>query len=106
MAAHVLYGTLDLLVLHALRRGPLNGLDIVQTIRALSDDVLVVEDGSLYPALSRLELNGAIAGRRGSSYNNRRARYYKLTEEGRKILEEQQQNWKRLSGAVHLVLTR
>ncbi len=101
---NLLQGTLDLLILHALRRGPLHGYSVAQTIHLLSDEVLKVEEGSLYPALYRLELDGAIAAEWGVSENNRRAKYYELTRKGRKVLDEQQENWTRLSGAVHRVL--
>jgi transcriptional regulator len=103
---NLLQGTLDLLILHALRRGPLHGYSIAQTIHLLSDEVLKVEEGSLYPALYRLELDGAISAEWGLSENNRRAKYYQITRKGRKALEDQQENWTRLSGAVHRVLSR
>src|SRR5579863_2366936 len=100
----LLQGTLDLLILHSLQRGRMHGYSIAQTIHLLSDEVLKVEEGSLYPALYRLELDGAIAAEWGVSDNNRRAKYYELTRKGRKVLDEQQENWTRLSGAVHRVL--
>jgi len=102
----LLQGTLDLLVLHALRRGSMHGYAIAQTIHLLSDDVLKVEEGSLYPALYRLELDGAIAAKWGLSENNRKAKYYSITRQGSKLLEQQQENWNRLSLAVHRVLER
>src|SRR5438094_8663433 len=97
---NLLQGTLDLLVLHALQRGPLHGYAIAQAIHLLSDEVLKVEEGSLYPALYRLELHGAIAASWGASENNRRAKYYRLTKRGQKLLSEQEQTWNRLSSAV------
>ena len=102
----LLQGTLDLLVLHALQRGSMHGYAIAQTIHLLSDEVLSVEEGSLYPALHRLELDGAIAAKWGSSENNRKAKYYKLTARGRKIIASQQETWTRLSAAVNRVLAR
>ena len=103
---NLLQGTLDLLILHALRRGALHGYSIAQTIHLLSDEVLKVEEGSLYPALYRLELDGAISAEWGLSENNRRAKYYQITKKGRKALSEYQENWTRLSGAVDRVLIR
>ena len=102
----LLKGTLDLLILHALQRGSMHGYAIAQTIHLLSDEVLSVEEGSLYPALHRLELDGAIASKWGSSENNRKAKYYKLTARGRKIIASQQETWTRLSAAVNRVLAR
>ena len=103
---NLLQGTLDLLILHALQRGSLHGYSIAQTIHLLSDEVLKVEEGSLYPALYRLELDGAISAEWGLSENNRRAKYYQITRKGRKLLEDQQQNWTRLSCAVARVLSK
>jgi transcriptional regulator len=102
----LLQGTLDLLILHALGRGALHGYAIAQTIHLLSDQELKVEEGSLYPALYRLELDGAIAAKWGLSENNRKAKYYEITRRGRKLLEAQQQTWSRLSLAVERVLAR
>src|SRR5690348_10678719 len=82
----LLPGTLDMLVLKTLTRGHLHGYAIAQLIQQLSEDVLQVEEGSLYPALQRLELNGWIEGEWGLSSNNRRARFYQLTPDGRKQL--------------------
>jgi len=104
--ASLLQGTLDLLVLHALQRGPMHGYAVAQTIHLLSDEVLRVEEGSLYPALYRLELDGAITATWGVSDNNRRAKYYEITKRGRRLLEAQQQTWTRLSSAVERVLAR
>jgi PadR family transcriptional regulator PadR len=78
----LLQGTLDLLVLHALQRGAMHGYAIAQTIHLLSDNVLTVEEGSLYPALYRLELDGAISAKWGLSENNRKAKYYEITKRG------------------------
>jgi len=103
---NLLQGTLEFLILHALQRGPLHGYSIAQTIHLLSDEVLKVEEGSLYPALYRLELDGAIAATWGASENNRKAKYYRITRLGRKILSDQVETWNRLSGAVARVLSR
>ena len=93
--------------MHALQRGSaLHGYAIAQTIHLLSEDVLKVEEGSLYPALYRLELDDAISAEWGLSENNRRAKYYQITRKGRKLLDEQQQTWTRLSGAVAKVLSK
>jgi transcriptional regulator len=105
-SSNLLQGTLELLILHALQRGALHGYAIAQTIHLLSDDVLVVEEGSLYPALYRLELDGAITASWGVSENNRKAKYYQITRKGRKALADQHETWTRLSGAVARVLTR
>jgi PadR family transcriptional regulator PadR len=102
----LLQGTLDLLILHSLGRGPLHGYAIAQTIHLLSDEVLKVEEGSLYPALYRLELDGAISASWGVSENNRKAKYYEITKRGRKLIGEQQETWSRLSAAVDRVLAR
>jgi transcriptional regulator len=103
---NLLQGTLDLLILHALQRGPLHGYAIAQTIHLLSGEELKVEEGSLYPALYRLELDGAISANWGVSENNRKAKYYEITRRGRKAVTEQQETWNRLSAAVHRVLAR
>ena len=102
----LLQGTLDLLILHALQRGEMHGYAIAQTIHLLSDEVLRVEEGSLYPALHRLEVDGAIAAKWGLSENNRKAKYYRITARGRKAIAAQQETWKRLSVAVDRVLAR
>jgi transcriptional regulator len=103
-SAALLQGTLDLLVLHALQRGALHGYAIAQTIHVLSDQVLKVEEGSLYPALHRLELDGAISARWGVSDNNRKAKYFSLTTRGKKLLASEEDTWGRLSSAVQRVL--
>src|SRR6267143_2730577 len=102
----LLQGTLDLLILHALQRGAMHGYAIAQTIHLLSDEVLRVEEGSLYPALYRLELDGAISAEWGLSENNRKAKYYAITKRGRKLVTEQKATWNRLSTAVQRVLAR
>ncbi|HAX43487.1 MAG TPA: PadR family transcriptional regulator [Bryobacteraceae bacterium] len=101
---NLLQGTLDLLILHALQRGEMHGYAVAQAIHLSSGEVLKVEEGSLYPALYRLELDGAIKSRWGVSDNNRRARYYALTRRGRKLAGEQHETWDRLSAAVHRAL--
>jgi PadR family transcriptional regulator PadR len=103
---NLLQGTLDLLVLHALQRGPLHGYAIAQTIHLLSDEILKVEEGSLYPALYRLELDGAITASWGASENNRKAKYYRITRRGQMLLAEEEETWNRLSRAVARVLAR
>ncbi len=102
----LLQGTLDLLILHALQRGRLHGYSIAQTIHLLSGEALKVEEGSLYPALYRLELDGAIAASWGVSENNRKAKYYELTKHGRKLLAAEQETWNRLSLGVQRVLSK
>jgi PadR family transcriptional regulator, regulatory protein PadR len=97
-------GTLDLLILKAIAAGPLHGWAVAQRINQLSRDVLRVNQGSLYPALQRLEREGWITAEWGASDNNRRARFYSLTKAGRKHLEREQAGWERLSQAIALVL--
>jgi len=100
----LLQGTLDLLILRALARGRLHGYAIAQLIQERSEDVLVVEEGSLYPALYRMEEKGWIAAEWGKSENNRRAKFYSLTRAGRKQLKEETALWERICGAITLVL--
>ena len=95
--ADLLPGTLDMLVLKILMRGHLHGYAIAQLIQQLSDDLLRVEEGSLYPALQRLELNGWIEGEWGLSANNRRARFYKLTPDGRKHLADESARYRQIT---------
>src|SRR5260370_12229144 len=102
--ADLLPGTLDMMVLKILTRGHLHGYAIAQLIQQLSDDLLRVEEGSLYPALQRLELNGWITGEWGLSANNRRARFYKLTPHGRKEFAGEAGRYKRVTCAVAPVL--
>jgi PadR family transcriptional regulator, regulatory protein PadR len=97
-------GTLDLLVLKALALEPLHGWAIARRIRQLSNDVLLVQQGSLYPALQRLEHQGWIAARWGVTDQNRRAKYYALTRAGRKQLEREAASWERLAAAVTMVV--
>jgi len=100
----LLQGTLDLLILRTLAAGSMHGWGISQRIQQVSDSVLVVNQGSLYPALYRLEEEGWIASEWGASENNRRAKFYKLTRNGERQLEREQQNWQRLASAVFRVL--
>src|SRR5688500_3164645 len=100
----LLQGTLDLLILRTLAAGPKHGWGISLNIQQVSEDVLQVNQGSLYPALHRLEQQGLIASQWGNSENNRQAKFYQLTREGRKSLAEEQKNWERLSSAVARVL--
>lgn len=100
----LLQGTLDLLILKTLAPGPMHGWGISQRIQQLSQDVLQVPQGSLYPALHRLEYRGWIKAKWGASENNRRAKYYELTRAGRKRLELETSNWERLATAVAQVL--
>jgi PadR family transcriptional regulator PadR len=102
--ADLLQGTLDLLVLKALQLEPQHGFGIAQRIQQLSSDVLRIEQGSLYPALYRLEERGWIRADWGTSENNRKAKYYELTRTGRRRLETEEASWARLSGAVNQVL--
>jgi transcriptional regulator len=99
-----LRGTLDLLVLQTLSRGPQHGYGIAAEILRISDDVLRVEEGSLYPALHQMEQAGWIAADWQTTANNRRARLYRLTAAGRKRLETEQADWQRLTRAVSKVL--
>jgi len=102
--ADLLQGTLELLLLRLLRTGPLNGWDIMQRLQLVSDEVLSVTPGALYPALHRLEDRELISASWGPSENNRKAKFYQLTTAGRKQLETQLKQWERFSGAVALVL--
>src|SRR6185369_14341567 len=102
--AELLQGTLDLLILKTLNAGPMHGYSIAQRIQQLSDEVLVVEEGSLYPALYRMEAKGWISAEWGKSDNNRRAKYYTLTRTGRKQLDEETAVWERIHRAITLVL--
>ena len=102
----VLQGTLDLLVMRTIALEPMHGWAIAQRIQQISDDLLRVQQGSLYPALHRLEHQGWITADWGASENNRRARFYSLTKAGRKQLAVEQSKWERLSAGVNLVLQR
>ena len=100
----IISGTLDLLILRVIALQPMHGWAIAQRIQQVSQDILQVRQGSLYPALHRLELKGWIAAEWGESDNHRRAKFYSLTRSGRKKLEHQEAQWGRLSAAISLVL--
>jgi transcriptional regulator len=100
----LLQGTLDLLILKTLALEPMHGWGISQRIQQISEGVLSINQGSLYPALYRLEAQGWISSEWGSSDNNRQAKYYRLTRAGRKQLAEETENWERLSAAIDLIL--
>src|SRR5437588_3854509 len=97
-------GTLDLLILKTIALEPMHGWAIAQRIKQLSKDVLQVQQGSLYPALHRLEQQAWIAAEWGESDNNRRAKYYSLTRAGRRQLERESASWERLSGAISAIV--
>ena len=100
----LLQGTLELLVLRTLLPGAMHGWGISQRIQQLSEDVLQVNQGSLYPALHRLEQQGLVEAEWGSSENNRQAKFYQLTRDGRKQLADETRNWERISTAVARVI--
>jgi len=100
----LLQGTLDLLILKTLALEPMHGWGIAQRIQQVSQDVLQVQQGSLYPALHRLEQQGWIEAEWRPSKNNRRAKYYSLTRAGGKHLEEETDHWERLSAAIRQIL--
>lgn len=102
----LLQGTLDLLVLRTLNAGPKHGWGIALSIQQVTRDVLQVNQGSLYPALHRLEQQGLVAAQWGNSENNRQAKFYELTKAGRKQLVEETRSWERLSDAVARVLAQ
>ncbi|MDE3179673.1 MAG: PadR family transcriptional regulator [Acidobacteriota bacterium] len=100
----LIQGTLDMLILKTLALEPMHGWGIAQRIRQVSKEVLQVHQGALYPALHRLEQNGWIRAKWADTDNNRRAKYYLLTAAGRKYLQREEANWKRLSSAIGLLL--
>jgi transcriptional regulator len=100
----MLHGTLDVLVLRTLADRPMHGYGITRAIEARSGDVLPIEDAALYKALRRLEAIGAIESEWGTSDNNRRARFYRLTVKGRRELKAETDTWRRFARAVHGVL--
>lgn len=102
----LIYGTLDMLILRALQAEPRHGLGIADRIQQISQEVLRVEQGSLYPALYRLEAEGLIKAEWGVSDNNRKARYYQLTAAGRKRLNAEREHWERITAAVNIVLAK
>ena len=101
----LLQGTLDLIVLKLLQAGPANGWELTRSIQTTSRGAFGVNYGTLYPALHRLEAKGWIAAKWGTTENNRRARFYSLTASGRKQLDAEQEEWKRFSAALGLILT-
>ena len=100
----LLQGTLDMLILKALENGPRHGYSVVRWIHKKTEDVLRIEEGSLYPAVHRLEKRGWLRSKWGPSENNRQARYYELTRTGRKQLEREFASWNRLSTAITRVM--
>src|SRR5215467_11477601 len=96
----LLQGTLDMLILKIVTLGPIHGYGISQRLRQISKQVLLVQQGSLYPALHRLEKRGWLQAEWGESEKGRQAKFYRLSEKGRKQLESEQSNWNRLAGAV------
>ncbi|HRE08579.1 MAG TPA: PadR family transcriptional regulator [Opitutaceae bacterium] len=102
----LIYGTLDMLILRALQHEPRHGLAIADRIHLVSADVLRVEQGSLYPALYRLEAEGLIRAEWGVSEKNRKARFYELTPAGRKRLASEIEHWERMAAAVRVVLSK
>jgi PadR family transcriptional regulator PadR len=105
-STELLQGTVDLLILKSLVLEPMHGWGIAERIQQVSQDVLQIGQGSLYPALHRLEYKGWIKAHWGASENNRRAKFYSLTRAGKKQLEAELQNWDRLTNAIALVLER
>lgn len=103
-AGDLIQGTLEMLVLKALVRSPLHGYGIAEWIHQTSQQVLKVEEGALYPALHRLELRGLLKADWGTSENNRRAKFYRLTTAGKKRLETESLRWSRLTAAVAFVM--
>jgi transcriptional regulator len=97
-------GTLDLLVLKVIALEPMHGWAIAQRIKQMSNDVLQVGQGSLYPALHKLEQQGWIESEWGESDNNRRAKYYRLTRAGRRALDQEAAQWERLSAAISMIV--
>lgn len=103
-SGELLQGTLDMLILKTLIRGPLHGYAIVEFIQQTSGDVLKVEEGALYPALHRLELRGLLSSEWGVSENKRRAKYYQLTATGRARLADEAARWRRMSAAISRIM--
>ncbi len=100
----LLQGTLDMLILKAVSLGPLHGYGVLLRIQQISGETLVIQQGSLYPALYRLEHQGAIASSWGESDNNRRAKYYRLTRAGRSRLDAETERWNRMAGVISGIL--
>ena len=104
--AQLLPGTLDLLILRAVSLGPLHGYGILLRIGQISANALLIEQGALYPGLFRLVRQGLLKANWGTSENNRRAKFYELTEAGRKRLQEETESWNRLAGAIAAALSQ
>jgi len=102
--ADLLQGTLDMLILKTLSLGPLHGYGIIQRIRRMSDEMLHVEQGALYPALYRIELKGWVTSKWADNETGRRAKFYKLSKAGQKQLASERQYWKSITTAVEKVL--
>lgn len=100
----LLQGTLDLLILKAVSLGPLHGYGVLLRIEQISGEELVIQQGSLYPALYRLEHQGAVASEWGESENNRKAKYYRLTRAGRDRLRQETEKWDRMAGIIGTIL--
>ena len=100
----LLQGTLDLLILKAVSLGPLHGYGVLLRIQQISGEELAIQQGSLYPALYRLEHKGAISSEWGESENNRRAKYYQLTALGHALLGDETEKWNRMSGVISTIL--
>ena len=105
IATDLLQGTLDLLILKAVSLGPLHGYGVLLRIQQISGQTLVIQQGSLYPALYRLEHQGAISSEWGESENNRRAKFYQLTTAGRDRFEEETRKWHRMAGIMGTILS-
>lgn len=103
-SGELIQGTLEMLILKALARGPLHGYAVAEWIEQMSQQVLKVEEGALYPALHRMQLRGFLKAKWGASENNRRAKFYELTAEGHKRLHAETRRWARLSSAVAFVM--
>ena|SRR5271165_3035761 len=103
-SGELLPGTLDMLILKTLIRGPMHGYAVAEFIQQTSEDVLKVEEGALYPALHRLELRGLLTSEWGVSENNRRAKYYRLSAPGRRHLADEGARWRRMSAAIARIM--
>jgi transcriptional regulator len=103
-AGELLQGTLDMLILQTVSRGAMHGYAISESIQQRSDEVLKVEEGALYPALHRLQVRGYLAAEWGTSENNRRAKYYRLTAAGRARLANEAERWNRITGAIGRIM--
>ncbi len=100
----LLKGTLDMLILQALSEGAMHGYGVARWIEERTEGTLMIEEGSLYPALYRMEKRGWVESQWGASENNRRARYYEMTDQGRKQLDEETQSWARLVWAINRIV--